>query len=105
MLIIGAIAAYGQTSKDVDAPRPPSAQYQSAKPKESLTSKIFKKKPKSDLEDFRERMKEVQKKKIKEEKLSRKPQYSNPLYFGHKKPPKKRPLSKRKLCKECNIVH
>ncbi|MCU0449709.1 MAG: hypothetical protein MUC97_07655 [Bernardetiaceae bacterium] len=35
----------------------------------------------------------------------KKPQYSNPLYFGHKRMPKKRPVHKRKLCKVCGIVH
>lgn len=35
----------------------------------------------------------------------KKPQYSNKMYFGHKRPPKKRPLHKRKFCKECGIVH
>jgi hypothetical protein len=35
----------------------------------------------------------------------KKPQYSDPLYFGHKRKPKKRKVGKRKLCKECMIVH
>ena len=32
-------------------------------------------------------------------------QYVNPMYFGHKKPPKKRPAHKMKLCKVCGIRH
>jgi hypothetical protein len=44
-----------------------------------------------------------QKAKVAEE--MKKPQYSDPLYFGHKRPPKKRPVHKRKLCKVCGIVH
>jgi hypothetical protein len=35
----------------------------------------------------------------------KKPQYSDKMYFGHKRMPKKRPLHKRKFCKECGIVH
>ena len=35
----------------------------------------------------------------------KKPQYSDPSYFGHKRKPKKRPVGKRKYCKECEIVH
>jgi len=35
----------------------------------------------------------------------KKPQYSDPLYFGHKRKPIKRPVGKRKFCKECHIVH
>ena len=57
------------------------------------------------VRDFDKRMKAAAKRYKKEEKLARKPQFSNPLYFGHKRPPKKRPLGKRKLCKECGIVH
>lgn len=41
----------------------------------------------------------------KEARISKKPQYSDPSYFGHKRKPKKRPVSKRKFCKECLIVH
>lgn len=54
---------------------------------------------------FFERAKEVEKQRIKNERLSEKPQYSNPMYFGHKRPPKKRPPHKMKLCKECGIRH
>lgn len=32
-------------------------------------------------------------------------QYVNPMYFGHKKPPKKRPAHKMKLCNVCGIRH
>ena len=32
-------------------------------------------------------------------------QYINPMYFGHKKPPKKRPAHKMKLCNVCGIRH
>jgi hypothetical protein len=39
------------------------------------------------------------------EKELKKPQYSDPLYFGHKRPPKKRPLGKTKYCKECGLKH
>ncbi|MDQ3394021.1 MAG: hypothetical protein M3512_07920 [Bacteroidota bacterium] len=39
------------------------------------------------------------------DKDMRKPQYSDPSYFGHKKKPKKRPLKKRKFCHECGITH
>lgn len=34
-----------------------------------------------------------------------KPQYYNPLYFGHKRPPKRNPPHKMKFCKECRIRH
>lgn len=105
LLMIGtSVWVYGQSSKDVGPPTPPRPQYQVQKKKKTKVN-VFKKKPKTYEEEFQHRMREVQKKKAKEEKLAQKPQYSNPLYFGHKKPPKKRPLHKRKLCKTCNIVH
>ena len=34
-----------------------------------------------------------------------KPQYTNPLYFGHKNPPKKREVHKMRFCNECGIRH
>jgi hypothetical protein len=33
------------------------------------------------------------------------PQYANPLYFGHKRSPKRNPVYKMKYCKECGIRH
>ncbi len=56
-------------------------------------------------EEFEERMKENAKEYKKLQRKMKKPQYSDPMYFGHKKKPKKRPVGKRKLCKECGIVH
>lgn len=34
-----------------------------------------------------------------------KEQYTNPLYFGHKNPPKKRMPHKMRFCDECGIRH
>ncbi len=55
--------------------------------------------------EFEQRMKDNKKRNKKEARLAQKPQYSDPSYFGHKKPPKKRPPGKKKFCKECHIVH
>ncbi len=33
------------------------------------------------------------------------PSFGDAMYFGHKKKPKKNPPGKRKLCKECGMVH
>jgi hypothetical protein len=55
--------------------------------------------------EYQERMKaNVKKYKVMARKM-KKPQYSDPSYFGHKRKPKKRPVGKRKYCKECEIVH
>ena len=54
---------------------------------------------------FYDRMEQVAKDNRKAEKELQKPQYSDPSYFGHKKPPKRRPAGKIKYCKECGIRH
>lgn len=56
-------------------------------------------------QQFFERMEKLEKAKRKNEKMLSKPQYSDPLYFGHKRPPKKRKPSKMKFCKECGMRH
>jgi len=55
--------------------------------------------------EYEERMKaNVKKYKVMARKM-KKPQYSDPSYFGHKRKPKKRAVGKRKYCDECEIVH
>jgi hypothetical protein len=54
---------------------------------------------------YYERVEEVARARQKEAKILEKPQYSNPMYFGHKKMPKKRPPHKMRFCKECGIRH
>jgi hypothetical protein len=55
--------------------------------------------------EYEKRMKaNVRKYKVMARKM-KKPQYSDPSYFGHKRKPKKRAVGKRKFCKECEIVH
>lgn len=51
------------------------------------------------------RVEELHKTRRKNEKMLDKPQYSDPMYFGHKRPPKKRPVNKMKFCKECGLRH
>ncbi len=55
--------------------------------------------------EYEERMEANVKKYERMAKEMQKPQYSDPLYFGHKRKPKKRPLGKRKFCEECGIWH
>lgn len=55
--------------------------------------------------EYEKRMIANVKKHNKETRLMQKPQYSDPSYFGHKRKPKKRPVGKRRLCKECGIIH
>jgi hypothetical protein len=55
--------------------------------------------------DFQKRMKNVVKEHRKRDRQMEKPQYSDPSYFGHKRKPKINKKGKRKMCKECGIVH
>ena len=57
------------------------------------------------IEEYEKRMVANVKKYKKMARLMKKPQYSDPSYFGHKRKPKKRGPGKRKFCKECEIVH
>ena len=57
------------------------------------------------IKEYEERMVANVKKHKKMERLMKKPQYSDPSYFGHKRKPKKRKPGKRKFCQECEIVH
>lgn len=107
----------GQTEQDNSfAPFSPAksaidANKQSTERKSKKTDKklsyyeIFNRRMDQKIVEFRQRMKENAKEARKRARLMKKPQYSDPLYFGHKRKPKKRPVGKRKLCKECGIVH
>ena len=100
--------AFAQNTRSVDTPKPPRPAYQSAKKERKGSLAFLKKKnkpPKSEVEEFRSRLQKVYKQKAKEEKLSDKARYKDPSYFGHKKPPKKRPVGKQKFCKVCKIKH
>lgn len=57
------------------------------------------------VEEYYERMEAVAKAYKRAERMLEKPQYSNPMYFGHKRPPKKHKPSKMKYCKVCGIRH
>ena len=71
---------------------------------------IFKRKKKVDwgdqlIAEYEQRMKDNAKEAKKKAKEMKKPQYSDPTYFGHKRKPKKRPPHKMKYCEECGIRH
>ncbi|MGB0521956.1 MAG: hypothetical protein ACPGJS_03300 [Flammeovirgaceae bacterium] len=64
------------------------------------------KKNKAKIASGRNEFAEARRKELhKQAREAGKPQYANPMYFGHKKKPKKRKKGKRKFCKECGIVH
>jgi hypothetical protein len=120
VLLIGlTTVAFGQSNKKKQSePAPASSQPSSLSPNTTpqaqqptkTKSKSKSKSPKLQVtydaeRQYYKRAKQVGKDQIKAEKESQKPQYSDPMYFGHKKPPKKRPLGKQKYCKECGMKH
>jgi hypothetical protein len=81
---------------------PAADQYQpDAKRKKKSSSKITYDAQKK----YEKQLKEVAKAERRAEREMAKPQNSDPSYFGHKRPPKRRPPHKMKLCKECGIRH
>ena len=111
-MITVSTGALAQSTRDV-APEPSAPVYHNTKPKEkSSFAKFFKNKkadgrtlPYETRADFEKRMKIVAKRKAAEARMKKKPQYSNNLYFGHKRKPKKHKLGKKKYCKICEFAH
>jgi hypothetical protein len=104
LLLIGTFAygqANNQTAPTSLKPNLPTKVYA---PKTSRKKKS--KGPTYDARDkFYDRMEEVNKQRRKSEKAKLTPQYTDFQYFGHRKPPKKRPPEKMKYCKICGIRH
>jgi len=87
------------TTLDPAGDQPTSAPKQSKK-KAKSTGTTY-----NSQKEFEERMAAKGKTYRRNEKMLMTPQYANPAYFGHKRPPKKRPANKMKFCKECGIRH
>jgi hypothetical protein len=114
LLVLCVTASFGQSkrkraSKTKSEPKQSSslAPYYPEKdyaPKEKSRKKSRKRTYNAE-EDFDNRMKAAVKANNKAEKEMLKPQYSDFTYFGHKRPPKKRPPGKMKFCKVCEIRH
>ncbi|MEP5612779.1 MAG: hypothetical protein ABJP45_11045 [Cyclobacteriaceae bacterium] len=105
-IVSGAVA---QNTRSTDTPKPPRPTYQAKKKEKKGVFTFLKKKEKNqgrdEVAEFRSRLQKVYKEKAKEERLADKKRYKDPTYFGHKKPPKKRPVGKQKFCKVCKIKH
>ena len=56
-------------------------------------------------DEFYDRVDKLEKERNKSERMAEKPQYGNKRYFGHKRPPRKRPPSKMRYCRVCGIRH
>ncbi len=107
IFLVVSFCGYSQNTRNVATPKPPAPQYQSAKKQKKGFFSFLKRKKskKSDIEAFRDRISAVYKQREKEERKADKPQYTDSSYFGHKRPPKKRPPGKQKFCKVCRIKH
>ncbi|MFT6867642.1 MAG: hypothetical protein ACJA08_002485 [Cyclobacteriaceae bacterium] len=105
LFIFSCTLAFAQNTREVEAPKAPKPVYRAEKDTKFSFFKKKENKKDTDVAEFRERMKKVAKKKRKEAKLAEKPQYTDALYFGHKKPPKKHKNGKKKFCKECGLTH
>ena len=112
ILVLAVTASFGQSKKkkkksETESSGQPSSLSPYYPQKEQAPQK---KKPSGKVtynaeEKYYDRMEAIAKQERKNEKEMEKPENSDPLYFGHKKPPKKRPPNKMKYCKVCGIRH
>lgn len=113
ILFISCSFSFAQSAKKKSAKKNTKQEIDRGATYDTGSSKVKKKKAKYSLsgdfdkkvEEYEKRMEDNVKKHMKAEKEMKKPQYSNPTYFGHKKKPKKRPPGKKKFCKECGMYH
>lgn len=117
LLLMSIVACHAQSSKkkkknasSQDQPQnSPTSVDPNYQPKEYGPKKSTKKKTSGPTyeshDEYESRMKKNVRAMRKNERLMEKPQYSDPMYFGHKHPPKKRPPNKMKFCKVCGIRH
>jgi hypothetical protein len=99
------LALLGQSNSSVQ-----STSVQPNLPTKVYAPKATKKKSKNKVtydarDDFYDRIEELNRGRRKADKKKKLPEYSNFQYFGHKKPPKKRPPEKMKYCTICGIRH
>lgn len=117
ILILSAGVCLGQNTRNTEAPKPPRPQYQATKVEKKGFLSFLKKKDRgiqrtsnqSEIQQFRANVAQRQREKAKIEyklaKVERKEAKKGKSFFGHKKPPKKRPPGKQKFCKICRIKH
>ena len=119
LLIVFVLASgicLGQNTRSTQTPKPPRPQYQSKKVEKKGFLKFSKKKKdihktslRSEIKDFRTNVARRQREKAKVDyklaKVEKKEAKKGESFFGHKRPPKKRPPGKQKFCKVCRLKH
>ncbi|MEM0941631.1 MAG: hypothetical protein AAGI25_17870 [Bacteroidota bacterium] len=111
-LVLLMTLCHAQNTRNIDSSRPPMPQYQAfKKEKKGLFAFLTKnnsrqlKTAEEESAAFRTRIQKVNREKIKKQKKMDKMERKKDGYFGHKRPPKKRPPGKQKFCKVCKIKH
>jgi hypothetical protein len=113
LIFISFSCSFAQSSKEKSTKKKDKAEVdrgatygvKSTKTKKKKTKYSISKSFDQKVVEYEARMEANAKKYKKRAKEMKKPQYSNPSYFGHKKKPKKRPAGKKKFCKECGMSH
>ncbi len=105
ILLFTSNESLAQSSRDSEVKKASESSSQIFSTKKKASKKSYNQQYDQSIKDYEKLMKANKKKYRKMAKGMEKPQYSDPTYFGHKKPPKKRPKGKRKFCDECGIVH
>jgi hypothetical protein len=102
-----ASGCFAQKVEAESALRPKSTpRFPTEKEVRSREKKAFKLKTTVDLQkEYYERVESVMNARKKTARLMQKPQYSDPMYFGHRRPPKKHSVRNMRFCRECGIRH
>ena len=105
VILFVCFAAKGQSSGE-NSLHPSTTKFPSKKEISKRERTALKPKTTVDLQqEYYERVEAVMKARKKAARQMEKPQYSDPRYFGHKRPPKKRSPERMRFCKECGIRH
>jgi len=113
LLVLTTVTSFAQSKRKKKEMKEAVPEQQPTSLAPAYTKKVYEPKKKkatgkvtySARDKFYDRMEALEKANRKAEKEMQKPQYSDPMYFGHKRPPKKRPVNKMKFCKVCGIRH
>lgn len=113
LILISFSCSFAQTTTKKSTTKKDKTEVDRGATYENKSSKAKKKKTKNSISksydqkivEYEKRMEANVKKYKRMAKEMKKPQYSDPSYFGHKKKPKKRPPGKKKFCKECGMYH
>ena len=103
-------SSISQSTRDAGEVVPPPVYKSTKQKKVGFVKKFFGKKIVAhnrieSIQAYEERMRAVARQKTREARMANRPEYSNKLYFGHKRKPKKREPGKKKWCKICEFAH